>query len=305
MKQSKKVSLVLGSGGARGYAHIGVIEELERAGYEIVSISGSSMGTLVGALYACEKMEEFKEWVTGLEGADLGKWLDLSWDFRSGVFRGTKVMEKLFTMIGNKKIEELPIKYTAVATDLNRNKEVWFQQGDLLNAVRASIAIPAILTPVQIGEMLLVDGGVLNPLPVAPTMSDHTDLTIAVNLYADLPRPDIVMPPGESEKQSGITTAIADALEKAQNLLFREEEGGAPVHEVLEKTLDSVQRTLISYHLGNYPPDLLINISKDVCGTFDFHKAYPTIEAGRMAAREALSSLSRVSTSPSVAGRYA
>lgn len=292
MKASKTVSLVLGSGGARGYAHIGVIEELERCGYEIVSISGSSMGTLVGALYASGRMQEFKEWVMELDGPDLAEWLDVSWNIRSGVFRGTKVMQKLAAMIGDRKIEELPIKYTAVATDLNRNKEVWFQEGDLLDAVRASIAIPAILTPVEMKGMLLVDGGVLNPLPVAPTMSDHTDMTIAVNLYADLPKPDIPVPDSVSDRESGFVKALGGVLHKAQDAFFKENERGLPVFEVLEKTLDSVQRTLISYHLGNYPPDVLINISKDVCGTFDFHKAFQTIEAGRMAAREVLSALS-------------
>jgi NTE family protein len=181
----KKVSLVLGSGGARGYAHIGVIEELERSSYEIVSISGSSMGALIGALYACNKIDEFKEWVLGLNGMDLTTWLDISWDNRSGIFRGIKLMEKLATMIGDKNIEDLLIKYTAVATDLNRNKEVWFQHGNLLEAVRASISIPSLFTPIQTDGMLLVDGGVLNPLPVAPTMSDHSDIIIAVNLYAD------------------------------------------------------------------------------------------------------------------------
>ena len=287
----KKVSLVLGSGGARGYAHIGVIEELERLGYEIISISGSSIGALIGALYACDKMQEYKEWVIGLSGIDLTTWLDISWDNRSGIFRGIKLMEKLATMIGDKNIEDLPIKYTAVATDLNRNKEVWFQHGNLLEAVRASISIPSLFTPIQTDGMLLVDGGVLNPLPVAPTMSDHSDIIIAVNLYADCQNIDVSLPIIEIEKESTIKSMIDNVMQKTQDFLSDDEMVSIPVFKVLEKTLDSMQRTLISYHLGNYPPDVLINISMEVCGTFDFHKANKTIEAGRIAANNTLASL--------------
>lgn len=292
MDNPKKISLVLGSGGARGYAHIGVIEELERAGYEIVSISGSSMGALIGALYACGKIDEFKTWVLGLNGVDLAAWLDISWDGRGGVFQGQKVIDKLSGMIGGKMIEELPIKYTAVATDLNRNKEIWFQKGDLLDAVRASIAIPSLLTPIQINDMLLVDGGVLNPLPVAPTMSDHTDITVAVNLYANFPKADILITEMDRKQEYGVKGIMDNVLQKAQEfVVFKEEKVGYPIWKVMEKTLDSIQRTLISYHLGSYPPDVLINISQDICGTFEFHKAYTTIEAGRIATRKVLSKL--------------
>lgn len=283
----KTVSLVLGSGGARGYAHIGVIEEIERLGYQIVSISGSSMGALIGALYACGKIEEYKEWVIELKSIDLTKWLDISWNNRRGIFLGIKLMNKLSEMIGRINIEELPIKYTAVATDLNRNKEVWFQHGDLIDAVRASISIPFLLTPIQIDGMMLIDGGVLNPIPVAPTISDHSDLTIAVNLYADLLKSDIHLPDNVIENQS----VIRDVVLKTQKSIVKEENVPLPILNVLEKTLDSIQRTLISYHLGGYPPDILINIPMDICGTFDFHKANQTIEAGKIAARNTFSIL--------------
>ncbi|ADR35306.1 Patatin (plasmid) [Sulfuricurvum kujiense DSM 16994] len=246
----KTVSLVLGSGGARGYAHIGVIEEIERLGYQIVSISGSSMGALIGALYACGKIEEYKEWVIELKSIDLTKWLDISWNNRRGIFLGIKLMDKLSEMIGRINIEELPIKYTAVATDLNRNKEVWFQHGDLIDAVRASISIPFLLTPIQIDGMMLIDGGVLNPIPVAPTISDHSDLTIAVNLYADLLKSDIHLPDNVIENQSVIRGVVL----KTQKSIVKEENVPLPILNVLEKTLDSIQRTLISYHLGGYPP---------------------------------------------------
>ncbi len=162
----KSISLVLGSGGARGYAHIGVIEELLKHDYEIKSISGSSMGALIGALYACGKLGEYKEWVLGLDLFDVASLIDLSFA-RTGIIQGDKVFKEIEKMIGDVMIEDLPISYTAVATDLIKQKEVWFQKGSLLDAVRASIAIPTVFTPKKIGNRHLIDGGVLNPFPIA------------------------------------------------------------------------------------------------------------------------------------------
>lgn len=285
----KTVSLVLGSGGARGYAHIGVIEELEKMGYEIVSISGSSMGSLVGGFYACGKLDAYKKWVLGLDMLDIPSLLDFSWD-RKGVVNGEKLYQKLFELIGERQIEQLPIKYTAVATDLKRNKEVWFQEGDLLSAIRASISIPSLLTPVERDGMLLVDGGVLNPLPVAPTMSDKSDITIAVNVYADTPKPMVQLPKKIKEKQSNTEVFFNEFLKKTQRLIGSGHSNGHSYHlfDIIDMTLDSMQNTLIRYRLGGYPADITIQVSKDVCGTYDFHKAYEVIEAGRMAVRETL-----------------
>lgn len=228
----------------------------------------------------------------GLDTLAVASLLDFSWNKSGGVFYGAKVQEKLSEMIGGRKIEELPVKYTAVATDLIRNKEVWFQEGDLLNAVRASVSIPSLVTPVQAENMLLVDGGVLNPIPVAPTMSDHTDITIAVNLFADVPNPIIPISEQELEKQSSFRMAI-DAIVQRADSSVSSDTVSYHMFDIMGMTLDSIQRTLISYHLGNYPPDILINVSKDVCGTFDFHEAYRTIEAGRIALRNALQSIDK------------
>lgn len=279
----KKVSLVLGSGGARGYAHIGVIEELERRGDEIVSISGCSMGALVGGLYACGKLEAYKEWVLGLEPLDVAGLLDLAWDKR-GIMSGTKVFEQLEALVGSAKIEALPIRYTAVASDLNRGKEVWFQDGDLLTAIRASIAIPSVFTPVELDGLLLVDGGVLNPLPIAPTMSDRSDLTIAVNLYG----PDMAQEtPEVAQRYDSLFERLASRAKRAIKERLKEQER---VHAfaILDQSFDVMQRSLTQYRIGGYPPDIMIEMPKNICKTFDFHKAKMLIEAGRNAAREAL-----------------
>jgi len=279
----KKISLVLGSGGARGYAHIGVIEALEERGYEIVSVSGCSMGALVGGLYACGKLDEYKEWVLGLQPLDVAGLLDLAWD-RRGLMSGTKVFERLDELVGTTTIESLPIAYTAVASDLNRGKEVWFRDGDLLTAIRASIAIPSVFTPVELDGMLLVDGGVLNPLPVAPTMSDRSDLTVAVNLYGpDAPQEETAV----AERYDSLVERLASKAKSAiKDRLKRQEQ--VHIFSILDQSFDTMQRSLTQYRLGGYPPDVTIELPKNICSTFDFHKAKMLIDAGRKAAEAVL-----------------
>lgn len=282
MAKKNRVSLVLGSGGARGYAHIGVIEELENRGFEIVSISGSSMGALIGGLYACGKLEEYKQWILELDPLDIAALIDFSFQ-PGGLIKGEKVFSKVAGMIGSKTFESLPVKMTAVATDIEHKKEIWFQSGDLLQAIRASIAIPSFFTPVKMKGMVLADGGILNPLPVAPTMSDISDLTIAVNLYADIPKSKITITKQEKTKIDAFKTVFMEMVER-----FYLKDNELTMFDVLDKTLDTMQNGLTRYRLGGYPPDLLIEISKDVCNTYDFHKAAEVIEAGRVAAREQL-----------------
>lgn len=179
---SKRVALVLGSGGARGYAHIGVIQELEARGYEIACVAGCSMGAVVGGIYAAGKLDEYREWTESLDYLDVLRLLDVS--FRLGAIRGEKVFGRIREIVGEIDIEQLPIPFTAVATDLTNQQEIWFQEGCLHQAMRASAAIPSLFTPVMQGNRMLVDGGILNPLPIVPVVSSHCDLIIAVNLNA-------------------------------------------------------------------------------------------------------------------------
>ena len=176
----KRVALVLGSGGARGYAHIGVIEELERRGYDIACIAGCSMGAVVGGIYAAGKLDQYRDWIQSLDYLDVLRLVDVS--FRLGAIRGEKVFGQIRNIVGEINIEDLRIPYTAVATDLTHQQEIWFQEGCLHQAMRASAAIPSLFTPVMQGNRMLVDGGLLNPLPIVPVVSSHCDLIIAVNL---------------------------------------------------------------------------------------------------------------------------
>lgn len=176
-----QIALALGSGGARGYAHIGVIDELTARGHEIVAVSGSSMGSIVGGLHAAGKLEPYCTWVETLTQRDVWMLLDPAFS-GPGVFWGRRVMDRVAELLEGVTIEELPIPFTAVATDLTASREVWFQRGSVAMAMRASIGIPSVFTPVMLHGRLLADGGILNPVPVDPLLGSPADLTLAVSL---------------------------------------------------------------------------------------------------------------------------
>ncbi len=178
---SRRVALALGSGGARGYAHIGVIDELHSRGYEIVGIAGSSMGALVGGLHAAGSLDEFADWAQTLTQRAVLRLLDPSIT-AAGVLRAEKILDAVRDILGEVTIEELPIPYTAVATDLIAGKSVWLQRGAVDAAIRASIAIPGVIAPHVLDGRLLADGGILDPLPMAPIAAVNADFTIAVSL---------------------------------------------------------------------------------------------------------------------------
>ena len=178
----RTAAVVLGSGGARGYAHIGALDAIAARGLEVVAVSGTSMGALIGGLFASGGLEDYREWVLGLGWADVMRLVDLSPLSSMGAIRGDKLFATVGDMIGDVLIESLPIPFTAVATDLLSQREVWFQDGSLADAVRASIAIPSLFSPVVTDNQLLVDGALLTPIPIPPTLSAKADITIAVSL---------------------------------------------------------------------------------------------------------------------------
>ena len=176
-----RVALALGSGGARGYAHIGAIRELEARGHQIVAISGSSIGAVVGGMYAAGKLDEFEEWVRSLNQRNVLWMVDPSMS-GGGAIRARRLTAKISQLLDGKRIEDLPIPYTAVSTDLQARREVWFTRGPLDVAMRASFAIPSVITPAMVGERIMIDGGVLNPVPMEPLLSANADLVVAVSL---------------------------------------------------------------------------------------------------------------------------
>ena len=270
---AKTVSLVLGSGGARGMAHIGIIRWLEEHDYKIESISGCSMGALIGGFYAAGKLDNYTEWLHELDILGMLKLLD----FRGsgGLVSGESLMVKMQELVGDPNIEELPIKFTAVASDVKEEKEIWMNRGSLLNAIRASISLPLFFTPHPYNGRLLIDGGVLNPVPIAPTFHDNTDLTIAVNLGGKV---DLNITLAEPKKEENVSSKIKEyfsqmALPDAVAL-----ETG--VYQVADNSFDAMQGTIARMKLAAYPPDIEIEIPRNLCGTLEFNRAEEIIEYG-------------------------
>lgn len=307
---NKRVALVLGSGGARGYAHIGVIEELEARGYEIVGISGCSMGALIGGLYAAGKLSDYKEWVINLNYFDLFRLVDVTWS-PMGAIKGEKVMDVIASMLNGRTIESLPIPFTSVATDLINQKEVWFQEGSLEQAIRASVAVPGVITPVQHRGRTLVDGGLLNPLPITPAVAWHADLIIAVNVTAQTPSStlDELMPDWSNKnKKDTEPTAVGEWMHrikgKAGDLLgrlnFWEGEENEPIGQgegtdtnwgklnIIIQSFETTQAALAQYKIAGYPPDILIEVPRSACSSYEFHRASQLIELGRRLTKKQL-----------------
>ncbi|MEO8012132.1 MAG: patatin-like phospholipase family protein [Dokdonella sp.] len=279
------VSLVLGSGGARGYAHIGVIEELLAQGFVIRSIAGSSMGALVGGVYAAGKLDAYRDWVLPLHRLDVLRLLD--WTLTGGGFiKGDRIIRAMRTYIGDINIEDLPISFTAVAVDLDAQREVWFSHGSLFDAIRASIAIPSVFRPHHVDGRLLVDGGLLNPLPVSPTLRDRTEATIAVDVNGQ--REPLV----DEEAAVALPDVASGGIRRMVDSLFDRREQAAMrdpgALELFARSLDAVQETITRLKLAAQPPDLLITIPRNICAMYDFHRAEAAIEMGRQRTREAL-----------------
>jgi NTE family protein len=289
------VSLVLGSGGARGLAHIGVIEWLEGQGFRIVSIAGSSMGALVGGIYAAGKLDLYRDWVLELERIDVLRLLDFSFG-RSGLIKGDRVIGVLRELVGDCAIENLPISFTAVATDLDAQKEVWLNRGLLFDAIRASIAIPTVFTPVAWRGHTLVDGALVNPVPIAPTLRDKSELTIAVNVSAK-EEPSL----GRSERGGERTgqsaerrDRIAEFLETLQQMVSGDardgddEECGMRLFDVVARSMDTMQSTIARFQLAAYSPDAIVHVPANAAAFFEFWRARELIELGRERAERAL-----------------
>lgn len=281
MANKKSVTLALGSGGARGIAHIGVIKWLEENDYAIQSVSGSSIGSLIGGIYAAGKLDLFEEWVCSLGKIDILTYLDLTFS-SDGVIKGEKIMKALKELIGEVNIEDLPIPFTAVATDMEREKEVWINKGPLFDAIRASISMPLFFTPFEYKDSLLIDGGVLNPIPIAPTLSDMTELTIAVDLHGPAENEIEAEESSDSlaELFSPIKAKVQNFLHKLAPSLASKAQGNWGIYTTAQKSLDMMQGAIARHKLATYPPDILIELPKNSCHTLEFDKASQLIQLG-------------------------
>lgn len=293
-EQSPSVALVLGSGGARGLAHIGAIEALEEAGYRIESIAGSSMGSLVGGIHAAGQLNAYSEWVTGLEQSDVLRMVD--WTFSgSGLIRGDRIIRRLQKMVGDVQIEDLDIDFTAVAVDIERGREIWLQRGPLFDAIRGSIAIPGLFTPHRYQGRLLVDGGILNPVPVAPTMSTLTDMTIVVNVNGPVERVhnhnegnELAESMPDRDEGTNIVKRVRNFFNDLVDRDQQDDDDDPGLIAMLMKSLETMESVIARQHLAVFQPTLVIEIPKDACMIHEFHRANELIDLGRTRTIEAL-----------------
>lgn len=303
-KHPKKVHLVLGSGGARGIAHIAVIEKLLEDGYEIVSVVGCSMGAVVGGIYCTGHLPVYRDWLLTLNRNHIFNLLDFTLT-NVGFVKGDRILGKMHDITGDQQIEKLRIPFVAVATDVVKGEEVYFQHGDLYQAMRASISIPGVFTPVTQGGSVLVDGGVLNPLPLNAVNKSKDAIVVAVSLNG---RADDWHT--EQKSQSRLETLLEtdkdlnhteenhvektqeEAVESSESknwwlkhlpvLKSKPKEGPKySIVNLLANSYEFTQDRLVEMTIERYKPDLVIDIPRSSCGIYDFHKASQMMEIGR------------------------
>jgi NTE family protein len=286
----KKVHLVLGCGGARGIAHIGVIEMLEKEGYEICEVIGCSMGAVIGGIYCAGYLEQYKEWLLSLNKTGVFRLFDFTFTTQ-GFVKGWRVFNKIQELIGEQNIEDLKIPFTAVASDMLYNKEVYFRSGNLFHALRASSAIPGVFTPVITENSILADGGVLNPLPLNLVEKEEGAISVAVNANGYVS----YMPKEESLiKEHDAGGAHWEWLSRLPLLAKKD----APVMSSLPKlsvldllriSYEFTQNRVTELMIESYQPDILIEVPRNTCTAFEFYKAQELIEAGKKAYKKAFS----------------
>ena len=299
MDKKKNIALVLSTGGARGIAHIGVIEELERQGYHITSIAGSSMGALIGAAYATGRLEACKEALLSLNKPAILKLMDFTVS-RSGLLKGNKLMKRIAEIIPDVRIEELKIPFTAVATDIRHRREVLFNKGSLYDAIRSSISMPSIFTPNRIDDMLLIDGGVVNPVPVNRVLRNPGDILVAVDLNGPYIEKHEDEPEEKKSRLRGRLEKIVDSIsdkvlkDKVEASLptikdkEKEDDDDMGIVSILNQSSSMMIQTNADLTLKLYPPDILVRIAKNAYSTMEFYKYDEIVALGRTKMEEAL-----------------
>lgn len=289
--ENSKVHLVLGSGGARGIAHIGVINELEKLNCEIVSVAGCSMGAVIGGIYCTGKLPVFMKWLRSISKRDVLSLLDFTLS-TAGFIKGEKILNSIEKLIGAYNIEDLPIPFVAVATDLANRKEVYYTHGNLYKAIRASISIPTLFTPLIDHDKLLIDGGILNPLPLSTVKKAHkNEIVVAVNLCDEPEKTFLTAKKREPLINMDYFGTYKDILKNLfPDWLSREEtEPEAPnIISILNQTIEIMQDRVTSETIKLYKPDVLVNIKRDFAKTMDFHLSEKLIAEGVRAFHYAL-----------------
>ena len=291
MRRKLRLGLALGSGSARGWAHIGVVRALEERGIKPDIVCGTSIGALVGGVYAAGELDRLEQWVTGLAWTTVVRLMDLTW--RGGLIRGTRLFTLFRTILADRKIDELPIPFGVVATELQSGRELWLQHGDMLEAVRASCAMPGLFTPVVRDGAVLVDGGLVNPVPVSMCRALGADLVVAVDLswgklgpYRRSKERREVVPQEEPSWIGRLGSKLMPGKERRKDpsIVDAEEAPNIPsIFNVFMTSLDIVEMRVARSRLAGEPADVLITPLLPDFATMDFHRAKEAIAEGRAA----------------------
>ena len=296
-KMKKKVQLVLGSGGARGIAHIGVIDMLLQDGYEIVEVVGCSMGAVVGGMYCAGFLPQYKEWLLKQSKSDVYRLFDITFSMQ-GFVKGERIFGILEQLAGKQLIENLPVLFTAIATDMLTRSEVHFKEGDLYKALRASTGIPGVFTPVAENKSLFVDGGVLNPLPVNLIKKRDDAFIVAVNLNGAFSNESVSQKEHELHGANEVATESQAILTKLRNYFnstsSETKTPSAPaiptfsMFELLNASYDATLDRLVEVTLEKSPADVLVEIPRNTCSVFEFYRAAELINIGKKAYTNAM-----------------
>jgi len=286
--EKRNIALVLSSGGARGFAEIGVIEALEKQGFNIKSICGSSIGALIGGLYAMGKLKEYSLWVKTLNRKAIWNLMDLSIK-NQGILKGDRVLEKMKTFIPDMLIEDMNIPFSAIATDIINEKEIVFKEGSYYEAIRASIAMPGIFTPVKHNKTILVDGGVINPIPIEHVSREKDDILVVVNLYGEKENKIEKNAYKNKTQNEGINNHHKRLFNSFSKIINSEDKLNLGYISLLTASSLIIIHKNAKLNIERFKPDILINIPYDSANTFDFHKADELIKLGEDSAKKAIS----------------
>ena len=278
----KEVALVLSTGGARGLAHMGAIYELRRQGYHIHSVAGTSMGALVGGMYAAGRLDDFRQWMSTVDRKKILSLLDFSLS-PDHIVKGERIIEAMKHVVPDVRIEDLEIPYCAIATDAVTGTEVVFNQGSLYEAIRASISLPLFFSPVRMGEKILLDGGLVNPLPLNRVKRQKGDLLVAVNVSGHDYRGQVELRKMIREQQQNERSAFMSLVYK-----FIPDNDGMNYYTLLNRSTSIMINRNAQLQLKLTPPDILVDIPMNRYDTFDFDKMERLSAIGQNKTRRAI-----------------
>jgi NTE family protein len=294
--QRPTIALALGGGAARGFAHIGVIRTLVAKGYKPDIIAGTSIGAVVGGCYAAGKLDEIEQWARSLTRRRLFSYLDVSLG-GLGLISGTKLFETLAGPLGDLRVESLPLRFAAIATEIGTGHEIWLTRGRLAEALRASYALPGIFPAVQVGNRWLMDGALVNPVPVSAARALGARIVIAVNVNTDLFGRGTTIQDGAPESEPPIEEEVASrgmlglfGAEKNARRRFFGSASRPGLSNVMVEAFNVMQDRITRARLAGDPPDVMISPRIGRIGLFDFHRAEEAIAIGAEAAEKALES---------------